>query len=100
MTDGAWAFLAKALFGGSILLIIYIVYSEVVTSRIKKEQADIKLGEEENANTVKNLSDNQLVDKLNEEFGIPRDVPSRPTSTEPTSAISGSSSTDGRTKKS
>jgi flagellar biosynthesis/type III secretory pathway M-ring protein FliF/YscJ len=91
--------LAKGVFGGSIFLILYIVYREFMENRIKTEQAEIKLGEKTNADIVQNESDSDLVDRLNEQFSIPTDISSDPSSKGSTGPISGSSSADGSLKK-
>jgi hypothetical protein len=56
---------SKFLFGSSILLIIYIVYFEVKSARIRAEKAEIELGENDNENTVKSLTPDQLLDLVN-----------------------------------
>jgi hypothetical protein len=56
---------SKLVFGGSLLLIIYIVYFEWKTSQISAEKARIALGEKENEDKVNSLDPNQLVDLVN-----------------------------------
>ena len=78
MTEAIWGILAKGVFGGSILLIITIVYREYKLSKIKAEQEEIELGEKDNEDLVANLDDQQLVDTINSEFSKLPKPPSRP----------------------
>lgn len=60
--------LSKVIFGGSILVILYVVYYEWKTSQIIAEKNEIALGEKENEDAVNSLDDTALVDVVNKEF--------------------------------
>jgi hypothetical protein len=85
MSDALLAIFSKAVFGGSILLILYIVYREWKLNKIKAEQDEIALGEKENEDIVANLSDPDLVATINSEFSKLPTPPSKPDTKKPTS---------------
>ena len=75
--------ISKIVFGGSLVLIAYLIYYEWKTSQIAAEKARIALGEKENEDRVKNLDPNELVDLVNsDEPGGSEgsSTPKRPTS--------------------
>lgn len=78
MSDVVLEIFAKGVFGGSLLLIVYIVYREWKLNKIAAEQAEIKLGEKENEDLVSTLDDKQLVDTINSEFSKLPTPPSKP----------------------
>lgn len=78
MNDAILEIAAKGVFGGSLLLIVYIVYREWKLNKIAAEQAEIKLGEKENEDLVANLSDPDLVNTINSEFAKLPAAPSKP----------------------
>lgn len=78
MSDAVLAIFSKGVFGGSILLIMYIVYREWKLSKIAAEEAKIELGEKANESVVDSLNDKQLVDTINEELSKLPIPPSKP----------------------
>lgn len=84
MTDGEFMELfSKFVLVGSIILIIYIIYFELKSARIREEIARIKLGEKENEDLVDNLSQSELVDFANKsESDLPA-APAAPDKTDP-----------------
>ena len=65
MTDAALLALSKGCFGFAICVIIYIVYYEWKKSKIAAEEAERKLGEEENENRVNSLTPDELIALVN-----------------------------------
>ena len=86
MSDQVLLILSKAVFGGSILLIVYLVYREWKLTKIDAEKAEIALGEKENEDRVKNLDPNQLVDLVNDDTSSSGTENSPPTK-KPTGSI-------------
>jgi len=82
LSDEWWLYLSKAIFGGSIVLVIYIVYKEWIKNRITAEQDEIEMGELKNEGIIDALSDAELVKHVNEDVG-PK-PPSSPTPKKPT----------------
>jgi hypothetical protein len=78
MNELAIEIFSKAVFGGSIFLIIYIIYREWKLSKIKAEQLEIELGEKKNEDIVANLSDPDLMATINSEFAKLPTPPSKP----------------------
>jgi hypothetical protein len=78
MSDLAIEIFSKLVFGGSICLILYIVYREWKYAKIKAEQAEMELGEKENEDLVSAMSDQQLIDTVNSEVAKLPIPPSRP----------------------
>jgi hypothetical protein len=96
MSDVALNILAKTVFGGSLIAIIYVVYREFTLNRIRAENAEISLGEKTNEDLVNSESDAQLVNDINAEFG----PTSNASTTKPASALPGSPIANGNAKKS
>ena len=69
MSDQALFYLSKAVFGGSIILIIYLVYREWKISKIEAEQAEIKLGEKQDEDVVDSATDAAIIDLINKDIG-------------------------------
>jgi hypothetical protein len=88
MSDQLWALLSKVVFGGSIFLVLYIVYREYTLNRIKAENAEIALGEKENEDLVSAESDTDLIGSA-----------SSSSPTKPTGALPGSPIANGNAKK-
>jgi hypothetical protein len=65
--DQGLNYFSFVIFGGSIVLIIYIVYYEWKKSQILAEQDEIALGEKENEDAVNNLNDSAIVDAINKD---------------------------------
>lgn len=69
MSDTLLAILAEGIFGGSILLVIYLVYYEWKTAKIAAEKAEIELGEKENEDAINSLDDTAVLDLINKDIG-------------------------------
>ena len=65
MSDQIALILSKLVFGGSILLIMGVVYREWKLARISAEENKIKLAEKENEDLVNDQSDPAVVDSIN-----------------------------------
>jgi hypothetical protein len=65
MSTDELALLSKIIFGGSICLILYIIYFEWRTAQINAEKAQIALGEKENEDRVNSLTPDELLDLVN-----------------------------------
>ena len=63
------AILAKVFFGGSVFVVLYVIYYQWKSARIDAEKYKIEMGEEENENLVDDMSDTAVVDSLNSELG-------------------------------
>lgn len=66
MSSQVLEFLSKTVFGGSIILVLYLVYHEYMTSRISAENAKIALEEKENEDLVDGQSDSAVIDAINQ----------------------------------
>jgi hypothetical protein len=66
---------SKVVFGGSIALLIYIVYYEFKKSQFEAEQDEIEMGELENENAIDNSSDADVTDAINKIIGGSGDPP-------------------------
>jgi hypothetical protein len=69
MSDSILLLLSKGIFGGSVLLVLYLVYREIKMSKIKAEEAEISLGEKENEDLVNGLTPDELIAKVNADLG-------------------------------
>lgn len=95
ISDFALNILAKSVFGGSLVLIVYVLYREFSLNRIKAENDEIALGEKNNEDLVNSFSDNDLVDAINKEYS----TTSNATTGKPASALPRSPITPGNPKK-
>lgn len=59
---------SKLIFGGSIVLVVYLAYREYMINKFNAEKAKIQLEEKENEDIIKDLSESDLVDRVNEEL--------------------------------
>ena len=84
MTSDLLVLLSKFVFAGSVLLVLYIVYFEWKTAKIRAEEAEIKLGEKQNEDLVDSLDDTQLINTINEEFSKLPAAPTRSNTKKPT----------------
>lgn len=69
MSDTALLIIAKLGFYGAVAILIYLVYYEFTSWRIRAEKAELKLKEEENENRVNSLTPDELIDLINEDDG-------------------------------
>jgi hypothetical protein len=60
-------YFSACVFGGSVLLIIYLVYYEWKQARIESEEDEIEMGELKNEGIIESLSDAELVDMANQQ---------------------------------
>jgi hypothetical protein len=67
--------ISKVVFGGSLILIIYLVYYEWKKSQIEAEEDEIEMGELENENTINSQSDSSTIDSINKIIGGSSDTP-------------------------
>lgn len=67
-------------FGGSIILILYLVYYEWKQARIDAEQDEIEMGEMKNEGIIDSLSDAELTDSINKDVGGPSGNPPKKSS--------------------
>lgn len=74
-TTNALNYFSMCVFGGSLFLIIYIVYYEWKKSQIEAEEDEIEMGELEDENTIKLQSDSDAVDSINKIIGGSGDSP-------------------------
>jgi len=65
MSSEALSIIAKTVFGGSLILIFYVIYRMIKETAIKAEEEEIKIGEMENENYVNSLSPDELVELIN-----------------------------------
>lgn len=68
MSDLALNIFSKAVFSGSIILIIYLFYKECMINKIKAEKSETVLEELKNEDAVKSETDIDLVNAVNKDF--------------------------------
>jgi hypothetical protein len=65
LSDTALLIIAKLGFYGTVGILIYIVYYEFTSYKIRSQKAELKLKEEENENRVNSLTPDELIDLVN-----------------------------------
>lgn len=76
MSDTLLLILSKLVFGGSVILVIFLAYREYIITKLKAQRDELELGERINEDKVNNMSDSELVDSVNKELS---DLPIPPT---------------------
>jgi hypothetical protein len=69
MSNAAMLIISKLGFYGAIGVVIYLIYYELTSSRIRSKEAEIKLKEKENENKVNSLTPSELIDLINKDNG-------------------------------
>jgi hypothetical protein len=70
MSSELISYLVRAFFGSSLIFVIYMIYHQFMLAKIDAENSNLKLGEEENAQTVNSQSDIDLIDAINKELPV------------------------------
>lgn len=66
---------SACIFGGSVVLVLYLFYYEWKQARIDAEQDEIEMGEMKDEGIIDALSDAELLDDLNKKLGGTGDNP-------------------------